>query len=61
MSGVQLAEYAKRKFPHLKVILVSGKEPVLPAPRHYISFEALSREATAGRCSQLEACGEMCA
>ena len=27
MSGVQLAEYAKRKFPHLKVILVSGKNP----------------------------------
>ena len=27
MSGVQLAEYAKRKFPHLKVIMVSGKSP----------------------------------
>lgn len=27
MSGVQLAEYAKRKFPHLKVIMVSGKGP----------------------------------
>lgn len=27
MSGVQLAEYAKRKFPHLNVLLVSGSEP----------------------------------
>ena len=27
MSGVQLAEYAKRKFPRLKVIMVSGKSP----------------------------------
>ena len=27
MSGVQLAEYAKRRFPHLKVIMVSGQRP----------------------------------
>jgi CheY-like chemotaxis protein len=27
MTGVQLAEYAKRKFPHLKVIIVSGQGP----------------------------------
>lgn len=27
MSGVQLAEYAKRRFPHLKVVMVSGQSP----------------------------------
>jgi len=27
MSGVQLAEYAKRKFPHLNVVMVSGTGP----------------------------------
>ena len=27
MSGVQLAEYSKRKFPHLNVVIVSGTGP----------------------------------
>lgn len=27
MSGVELAAYAKRKFPRLNVIMVSGKDP----------------------------------
>jgi CheY-like chemotaxis protein len=27
MSGVQLAEYAKRKFPHLNVVMISGGNP----------------------------------
>ncbi len=27
MSGVELAEYAKRKFPHLNVVLISGNNP----------------------------------
>ena len=27
MSGVQLAEYSKRRFPHLNVVIVSGTEP----------------------------------
>ena len=27
MSGVQLAEYAKLKFPRLKVIIISGNNP----------------------------------
>jgi len=27
MSGVQLAEYAKRKFPRLNVVLISGNDP----------------------------------
>ena len=27
MSGIELAEYAKRKFPQLNVIMVSGKGP----------------------------------
>ena len=27
MSGVELAQYAKRKFPHIDVIMVSGRSP----------------------------------
>ena len=27
MTGIELAEYAKRKFPHLNVVLVSGANP----------------------------------
>ena len=27
MSGVELASYAKRKFPHINVVIVSGKGP----------------------------------
>jgi CheY-like chemotaxis protein len=27
MSGVELAQYAKRKFPHINVIMVSGRSP----------------------------------
>jgi len=27
MSGVELAQYAKRKFPRLNVVMVSGKGP----------------------------------
>jgi len=30
MSGVELAAYAKRQFPHINVIMISGKDP------HYI-------------------------
>jgi CheY-like chemotaxis protein len=27
MSGVELAAYAKRKFPHINVVMISGKGP----------------------------------
>jgi CheY-like chemotaxis protein len=27
MSGIELAQYAKRKFPHINVIMVSGRSP----------------------------------
>jgi DNA-binding NtrC family response regulator len=27
MSGVQLAQYAKRKFPHINVVMISGRSP----------------------------------
>jgi CheY-like chemotaxis protein len=27
MTGVQLAEYAKRRFPHINVVVVSGQDP----------------------------------
>ena len=27
MSGVELAQYAKRKYPHINVIMVSGRSP----------------------------------
>ena len=27
MSGVELAQYAKRKFPHINVVIVSGRSP----------------------------------
>jgi CheY-like chemotaxis protein len=31
MSGIELAEFAKSRFPHLKVLIVSGREqPLLP-------------------------------
>ena len=36
MSGVQLAEYAKRKFPQMKVIMVSAQSP--PYVPHNTTF-----------------------
>jgi CheY-like chemotaxis protein len=27
MSGVELAQYAKRRFPHINVVMVSGRAP----------------------------------
>jgi DNA-binding NtrC family response regulator len=27
LSGVELAQYAKRKFPHINVVIVSGRSP----------------------------------
>ena len=36
MTGVQLAEYAKRKFPHIRVILLSGTNP--PYVPHNTTF-----------------------
>src|ERR1700742_4949644 len=30
MSGVELAQYAKRKHPHINVIMVSGRSPLYP-------------------------------
>jgi DNA-binding NtrC family response regulator len=36
-SGVELAQYAKRKFPDLNVVLVSGYgPPVLPHDTHFL-------------------------
>ena len=34
MSGVELAQYAKRKFPRLNVVMVSGKGPPLHSAGH---------------------------
>jgi DNA-binding NtrC family response regulator len=37
MSGVELAQYAKRKFPDLKVVLVSGHgPPPVPPDTHFL-------------------------
>jgi CheY-like chemotaxis protein len=36
MSGVELAEYAKRRFPRLNVVMVSGKgAPYVPQDTHF--------------------------
>jgi hypothetical protein len=36
MSGVELAAYAKRKFPRLNVVMVSGKgPPYIPCDTHF--------------------------
>jgi CheY-like chemotaxis protein len=36
MSGVELAEYAKRRFPRLNVVMVSGKgPPYVPQDAHF--------------------------
>ena len=36
MSGVELAQYAKRKFPDLKVVIVSGHgPPYVPRDTHF--------------------------
>ena len=38
MSGVELAEYAKRKFPGLNVVLVSGQgPPLVPQDTHFLT------------------------
>jgi FixJ family two-component response regulator len=37
MSGVQLAQYAKRKFPDLNVVMVSGHgPPYVPHGTHFL-------------------------
>ena len=37
MTGLELAQYAKRKFPHLNVVMVSGKDPAyVPQDTHFI-------------------------
>lgn len=37
MSGVQLAQYAKRKFPGLNVVMVSGNRPsYVPHDTHFL-------------------------
>jgi CheY-like chemotaxis protein len=36
MSGVELAEFAKRRFPRLNVVMVSGKDaPYIPQDIHF--------------------------
>ena len=32
MSGVELAQYAKRRFPHINVVMISGKPPPYVPP-----------------------------
>ena len=27
VTGIQLAQYAKRKFPHINVVMISGRSP----------------------------------
>ena len=37
MSGVELAQYAKRKFPAINVVMVSGKgPPCIPQETHFL-------------------------
>ena len=37
VSGVELAQYAKRRFPHLNVVMVSGKDaPLVPQDTHFL-------------------------
>jgi DNA-binding NtrC family response regulator len=37
MSGVELAQYAKRRFPTMNVVLVSGKSPpYVPQDTHFL-------------------------
>jgi DNA-binding NtrC family response regulator len=38
MSGVQLAQYAKRRFPDLNVVMVSGRgTPYVPHGTHFLA------------------------
>jgi CheY-like chemotaxis protein len=41
VSGVELAQYAKRKFPGLNVVMVSWTWPASRSARHPLSYEAL--------------------
>ena len=50
MSGVELAQYAKRQFPGLNVVMVSGH---LRPARHPLSYEALLAAAPTGRCAEV--------
>jgi FixJ family two-component response regulator len=37
MSGVQLAQYAKRRFPDLNVVMISGHgPPYVPQDTHFL-------------------------
>ncbi len=36
MTGIELAQYAKRKFPHINVVMVSGRDPAyVPRDTHF--------------------------
>jgi DNA-binding NtrC family response regulator len=36
MSGVELAQYAKRRFPHINVVMISGNSPShIPQDTHF--------------------------
>jgi CheY-like chemotaxis protein len=49
MSGVQLAQYAKRKFPDLNVVMISGHgPPYFPHGTHFL-MKALSATAATRR------------
>jgi CheY-like chemotaxis protein len=52
MSGVELAQYAKRKFPHINVCLRSLA--VLHSARCFVSAKALPTERTSGNGPSLE-------
>ena len=45
MSGVELAQYAKRTFPHVNVVMISGNRPPT-FPGHSLFHEALQLERT---------------
>jgi len=49
MSGVQLAQYAKRKFPDLNCRNDLRARPALRSARHPFSYEALSATAATRR------------
>ena len=48
MTGVELAEFAKKKFPLLTVVVLSGKSaPELPPDTHFLAKPYVPKELLA--------------
>jgi hypothetical protein len=49
MTGAELAQFAKRRFPHINVVMVSGRSPpYIPQDASFLLKPYRPRELTSG-------------